>query len=115
MGWPVPRLRTDETGAAAAEMALVTPLLLIIMFGALESGKFFWDEHIVVKAVRDGARFAGRQKFADMACDGEPANEEAIKNLTRLGTPVDSGTGHAAAFLLDQRRHDHRNRRLPRQ
>lgn len=87
-----PRLLIDETGAAAAEMALVTPLLLIIMFGALETGKFFWDEHIVVKAVRDGARFAGRQKFADMECDETPTNEAAIKNQTRLGTPVSTGT-----------------------
>lgn len=82
-----PSLRSDERGAAAAEMALVVPLLLILMFGALESGKFFWDEHVVVKAVRDGARFAGRQKFADMPCDDTAENEEAIKNQVRFGKP----------------------------
>ena len=32
----------DRNGAAAAEMALVAPLLLILMFGSFEVGKFLW-------------------------------------------------------------------------
>lgn len=68
---------------------MVTPLLLILMFGALETGKFFLDEHIVVKAVRDGARFAARQPFADMPCEGETAvNEDAIKKQVLYGKPT---------------------------
>ena len=55
----------NQHGAAAAEMALVTPLLLIIMCGAFEIGNYFLDEHILVKAVRDGARFAARQNFTN--------------------------------------------------
>jgi hypothetical protein len=82
------RIRRDCSGAAAAEMALVTPLLLILMFGSLEVGKFFWDEHLLVKAVRDGARFAGRQSFASMPCGGPAGNETQIKNLVRFGKPV---------------------------
>ncbi len=50
------RLMGSNGGAAAAEMALVTPLLLIIMAGGLEVGNYFMDEHRLVKAVRDGAR-----------------------------------------------------------
>ena len=57
----------DRAGAAAAEMALVTPLLMIIMFGAMELGKYFLDEHVVAKAVRDGARYAARRSFTDYA------------------------------------------------
>jgi Flp pilus assembly protein TadG len=73
----------DRRGAAAAEMALVTPLLAVIMFGAVELGKYFWDEHLVVKAVRDGARFASRQNFATMPCGGPATNEARIKNVVR--------------------------------
>jgi Flp pilus assembly protein TadG len=57
-------------GAAAAEMALVTPLLLILMMGSFEVGNYFMDEHKLVKAVRDGARFAGRQSFTNYTCPG---------------------------------------------
>ena len=42
---------------------MVLPLLLIVMFGTLELGNFFMNEHTLVKAVRNGARFAARQSF----------------------------------------------------
>ncbi|HUE80069.1 MAG TPA: TadE/TadG family type IV pilus assembly protein [Sphingomicrobium sp.] len=58
-------LRRECGGTAAAEMALVLPLLLTIMFGSLELGNYFMNEHTLVKAVRDGARFAARQSFAN--------------------------------------------------
>ena len=45
---PIRNFASDSNGAAAAEMALVMPLLLIIMFGAMELGKFFLDQHVVV-------------------------------------------------------------------
>ena len=54
----------DQGGAAAAEMALVAPLLIIIMLGAAETGNYFLNEHSLSKAVRDGARYAARQSFS---------------------------------------------------
>jgi Flp pilus assembly pilin Flp len=87
------RLWLDRRGAAAAEMALVAPLLVVLMFGSLEVGKFFWDEHVLVKAVRDGARYASRQSFASMPCPAGPATNEAqIKNVVRYGKPVVTGS-----------------------
>ena len=53
-------LLASDDAAAAAEMALVVPLLVILMFGSFELGRYFLDEHVVVKAVRDGARYASR-------------------------------------------------------
>jgi len=61
------------SGAAAAEMALVLPLLLIILFGSVELGNYFMDQHSLIKAVRDGARYAARQNFTYYpGCSGEP-------------------------------------------
>ncbi len=77
----------DRSGTAAAEMALVAPFLLVLMFGAMEMGKYFLDDHLVVKAVRDGARYASRQSFASMPCGGTATNEAAIKNVVRYGKP----------------------------
>jgi Flp pilus assembly protein TadG len=66
-------LGCEQGGNAAVEMALITPLLLIIMFGSVELGNYFMNEHSLVQAVRDGARFAGRQNFANYAsCSGSP-------------------------------------------
>jgi Flp pilus assembly protein TadG len=90
--FPLALIWLNRSGAAAAEMALVTPLLATLMFGSLEVGKFFWDEHIVLKSVRDGARFASRQSFANMPCDGTATNEEQIQNVVRFGKPVVTGS-----------------------
>lgn len=86
------RLWIDRRAAAAVEMALVTPLLIILMFGAMELGKYFLDQHMVVEAVRDGARFAARQDFDSMPCAGTAGNETQIKNLVRTGTTDGTGT-----------------------
>jgi Flp pilus assembly protein TadG len=59
------RLLTATSGNAAVELALVMPLLLFIMFGSVELGNYFMNEHSLVKAVRDGARFAARQSFSN--------------------------------------------------
>lgn len=67
---------------------MVVPLLIVILFGSLELGKFFLDEHVVIKAVRDGARFAARQSFANMPCSGTAATEAQIKNVVRYGKTV---------------------------
>ncbi|MCH8614767.1 pilus assembly protein [Sphingomonas sp. SM33] len=54
-------------------MALVMPLLLIIMMGSAEVGNYFMNEHTLVKAVRDGARYAARQSFTNYTgCSGAP-------------------------------------------
>lgn len=82
------RLPRDCRGAAAAEMALVLPLLLVILFGSLELGNYFMNEHTLVKAVRDGARFAARQTFTNYtSCSGnigEPAYTNT-KNIVMNG------------------------------
>jgi Flp pilus assembly protein TadG len=50
----------DERATAAAEMALVLPMLLVLLFGGLEAGHYFWSEHKAIEAVRNGARYASR-------------------------------------------------------
>ena len=58
------RLLRDRGAAAAAEMAMVMPLLVVLAMGTFELGNYFKDEHILIKGVRDGARYAARQDFA---------------------------------------------------
>ena len=82
------RLLKDFRGRATVEMALVTPLLLTIMFGCLELGNYYWNEHTLLKAVRDGARFAARQPIANYsACSGNPGGTVVAdtKNVVMYG------------------------------
>lgn len=83
----------SDAGTAAAEMALVTPLLIILMFGAFELGNYFLSEHVVVKAVRDGARYAARQAFSNYTCPStvNTTMRTNVQELTRTGK-VTGGT-----------------------
>jgi len=76
-------LLQSRSGAAAAELALVTPLLLIIMMGSFEVANYFRDQHTLTKAVRDGARFAARQEFSNFDCSGGTANATNVVTPTR--------------------------------
>ena len=78
------QLIRNRSGAAAAEMALVAPLLLAIMFGSMELGWYFYSEHVVVKAVRDGARFASRASFADYDCSSRTIDPTIVGNTQRV-------------------------------
>ena len=82
------RLLRADRGSAAAEMALVTPILLLLLFGSMEIGNYFYNEHVLVKGVRDGARYAARQAFANYTtCTGSPPQTviDSTKQLVRTG------------------------------
>ena len=82
-------LLRDRRGAAAAEMALVAPLLIGLMLGSVEIGNFFWNQHTLEKGARDGARYAARQSMSNYsACTGAPAGTvvDDTKTIVRTGT-----------------------------
>ena len=88
----LPRLVSDRTGTAAAEMALSLPILLILLFGSFELGYYFLSEHVVQKSVRDAARYAARLPMTSYpSCD--PVNgvtaaaREDIQKVARTGHP----------------------------
>lgn len=85
-------------GSAAAEMALVTPLLLTLLFGSFELGNYFLDNHVVEKAVRDGARYAARQSLSNFPCSAASTGSVPLgtvvsntQNLVRTGA-ISGGT-----------------------
>jgi Flp pilus assembly protein TadG len=49
---------TDRRAASAAEFALVLPLLLLLLFGIIDLGRFFWQLNESEKATQIGARMA---------------------------------------------------------
>jgi Flp pilus assembly protein TadG len=88
------RLVTCSRAAAVAEMALVTPMLIILMFGSFELGNYFLSEHVVAKAVRDGVRYASRRSFTEYTCPNSVAADvvDKTRNVTRTGQVGNGGT-----------------------
>ena len=82
------RLAAERAGAAAAEMALVMPLLIILMVSTFELGHFFLSEHVVQKSVRDAARYASRLPMNNYpGCTPTAAAQTQIQKVARTGTP----------------------------
>jgi hypothetical protein len=95
-------------GSSAAEFAMVLPLLILFIFGLIDSGRFLWACNRAEKAAQMGARFAvvtdvvpsdlAGYKFAS---NGKVAGGDAIPtNLFGKATCTSSGcscTGTVAA------------------
>ena len=89
----------DDHGSPAAEFVLSLPMILPLIFIAMEAGNFFWSQQKLVEAVRNGARYASRLDYGDLCSkDGAGAYsgidttvEAEIKNLTRTGSVSGSG------------------------
>jgi Flp pilus assembly protein TadG len=52
------KLLRDNGGSSAAEFALVLPLLLILLLGMIDAGRFIWEYNRAEKATQAGARVA---------------------------------------------------------
>jgi Flp pilus assembly protein TadG len=88
-------------------MAMIAPMLIALLFGSMELGHYFWNEHVLIKSVRDGARYAARQGMANYfttasGCVTTPpsALESKIKNLVRTGSIGDGG-GSKLSYWTD--------------
>lgn len=53
-----PKILRDCQGASAAEFALVLPLLIVLLLGMIDSGRFMWEYNQAEKATQMGVRYA---------------------------------------------------------
>jgi len=78
-------LLTDDRASSAAEFAMVLPLLLILIFGLIDAGRFMWDYNRAEKATQMGARFAA---VADPPVSGLTDHSFAVSDGIPQGDPV---------------------------
>ena len=55
-----------ERGATAVEFALLMPIFLLILAGVFDLGKYYWEQHVLSAAAREGARAASMSRTADV-------------------------------------------------
>jgi Flp pilus assembly protein TadG len=61
LSWYVQRLYQRlhrPNGTAIVEFALILPLLLVLVFGAINFGALMYDQSVITNAAREGARWA---------------------------------------------------------
>lgn len=75
-------LRLDRSGASAAEFALVLPLLILLLFGIIDGGRFLWEVNKAEKATQVGARVAVVTDVLDDGLANEDYVDQTIGSVT---------------------------------
>jgi hypothetical protein len=94
------RVTWDDRGVAAVEAAIITPILLLLVFGIIEFGLVFKDQLAITSAVRAGARIASAEPriatFADDAAAqvAQEASAVDMKDVKELWIYRADGSGH---------------------
>ena len=98
-----------QRGAVLAEMALVTPILLLMMLATAEVTRAFVDHNTLTKAVRNGARYVAANAFqgttgvvfVSTALRAETQNLIVYGNTAGTGVPVLPGLTPADITIID--------------
>ncbi len=93
------KLRRSRSGAAAVEFALLMLFIILpLFFGLFEMSRALQQHHIVLKSVRDAARYAARLPDHDAAtpfeatvCNETTGDALAVKNLAIYGNLTSAG------------------------
>jgi Flp pilus assembly protein TadG len=92
---------TDEHGAAAVEMALIMPLLLLLVCGIVDLGRMFNVEITLSAAAREGARWAalGQPDVAARVLAAAPGVVPA-PSISVTACPASPPTGTNATVVV---------------
>jgi Flp pilus assembly protein TadG len=90
------RFIRDTRGAAAAEFALIVPLMLLFLLGIIDSGIYAWRFNQAEKAAQMGVRYA---VVTNAVASGLTASSNNYVNNTACGTTLKPGDAICAAAL----------------
>lgn len=80
------RVRRGEDGAAAVEFALLVPIVLLLVFGIIQYGLYFWADQGGSDASRDAARLSAVGN--PIACTPFKANVKSPINKMGSGFTI---------------------------
>jgi Flp pilus assembly protein TadG len=92
-------LKSDDSGVAAVEFALILPLLMMIVFGIINYGILLYDQAVITNAAREGARWGAINTSSAISCSGtatgsadpcQVANSYTQANLITFGSSTTS-------------------------
>ena len=84
-----PRLLQENSGSSAAEFALVLPLLLLLLFGIIDVGRYMWAINRAEKAAQMGVRMAVVTDYVTSSIGNDYVGQCSTP-LTQ-GDPIPSG------------------------
>ncbi|SRR6266540_1955057 len=91
--------RKTERGAAAVEFALILPLLMVILFGTIDWGWYFFVQQIVNNAAREGARVGSLTVPGTPGADATAKEQAEAQARTYLSAAGLRGTASVDAVV----------------
>ncbi|MBI4474544.1 MAG: pilus assembly protein, partial [Acidobacteria bacterium] len=104
-----PGLLRSQRGQAVVELALQIPVMIVLLFGAVQIGRVFYTYHTLQTALRGGAGLLARATNVQY-CDVEDPTLISARNLIVFGnlqgegTPVVPGLTPDMIQILPERR-----------
>lgn len=77
--------RDSQNGGAVVEFAIVLPIFLAMLFGAIDYGWYFYQKFTLAAAVQSGLRSALSVKEDDTPDPWTTAKNNAVDNLNKSG------------------------------
>lgn len=94
------RRRLGERGASSLELALLTPLLILVILLVIQFAMVFHARHVALAAAQSGARVAREQQSGDWKSESE---SKATSYLRQIGPELLTGAKAAADGDANQR------------
>ncbi len=96
-------MKTRVRGHVLVEFALISPILVTLLFAAVQFGYAFYTYNNLAKAVSDGARFASMRTYygaCTTTCTSDAAYVTAVQNVILYGNPSPTGTPNPIVHSL---------------
>jgi Flp pilus assembly protein TadG len=77
------RFRRDRRGVSAVEFALVSPIFILLIVGAVQMGHLFYAHAGLRNAVSEGARYA--------TIHPRPSSEQVVQRIRANREPLEAG------------------------
>ncbi len=104
---PLRRLRSDRSGGAAVEFAVVLPLFLMLLVGMLEFANYLWTRNSIQHAAEEAARTAMTAPTVDRtALEAQVRGLLAAFDQSRLQVTVQQQTASGMVFVVVGARYD---------
>lgn len=88
-------------GASAVEFALILPVIMVVIFGAMDIAHMFYIEHLATNASREGARYGVKYKLNSSTKQPYVPNALTPSIIDYVLLPAPTGLGYAALLGSD--------------